>query len=87
VVIGYSFPPTDFLTQHLFREAFADHQPEEVTVVNPSASPVRTVGELTHVKPARVRNLESISRLETHRQLPSKQAQGLGIGRPSRLVL
>lgn len=59
VVIGYSFPPTDFLTHQLFREAFADHQPEEVIVVNPSASPAQTVGELTHVKPARVRNLET----------------------------
>ena len=36
VIVGYSFPPTDFGTKRLFLEAFADRPPlEELIIVNP----------------------------------------------------
>lgn len=48
VVIGYSFPPTDFMTKKLFLESFSDHHLEELTVVNSDPSVVKTVKELCH---------------------------------------
>jgi hypothetical protein len=48
VVIGYSFPPTDFRTKRLFLEAFSDHAVRNLVVVNPDPSTVATVRRLTH---------------------------------------
>jgi len=48
IVIGYSFPPTDFMTKKLFLESFSDHHLEELIIVNPDTSVVRTVKELCH---------------------------------------
>ena len=48
VVIGYSFPPTDFLTKKLFLEAFSEHAIEELVVVNPDTSTVQKVKDLCH---------------------------------------
>lgn len=47
VVIGYSFPPTDFRTRRLFLEAFSSNSLEELIVVNPDASVVDVVRRLT----------------------------------------
>jgi hypothetical protein len=46
IVIGYSFPPTDFLTKKLFLEAFSEHAIEELVVVNPDTSIVQKVKAL-----------------------------------------
>jgi len=48
VVIGYSFPPADFLTKKLFLEAFSEHAIEELVVVNPDTSIVQKVKALCH---------------------------------------
>ncbi len=48
VVIGYSFPATDFRTKRLFLEAFSDHSLRSLVVVNPDSSIVATVRRLTH---------------------------------------
>lgn len=48
VVIGYSFPPTDFPTKRLLLESFSDHSLEELIVVNPDTSVCRTIKEICH---------------------------------------
>lgn len=48
IVVGYSFPPTDFRVRRLFREAFADHALESLVVANPDGSVVDVVRALTH---------------------------------------
>jgi hypothetical protein len=48
IVIGYSFPPTDFRTRRLLREAFSEHAPRELIVVNPDETVTKTVRNLTH---------------------------------------
>jgi hypothetical protein len=48
VVGGFSFAPTDFAIRRLFREAFADHSPGELVVINPDTSVVRLVKDLCH---------------------------------------
>lgn len=50
IVVGYSFPPTDFNTKRLFLEAFSNHSPEEIIVINPETSVVQTVKDLCHFK-------------------------------------
>lgn len=50
IVGGYSFPPTDFNTKRLFLEAFSNHSPEEIIVINPETSVVQTVKDLCHFK-------------------------------------
>lgn len=50
VVIGYSFPPTDFLTKKLFLEAFSERTTEELVVVNPDTSVVQIVKDLCNFK-------------------------------------
>lgn len=48
VIIGYSFPPTDFPTKRLFIEAFATRPAlEELVIVNPDP-PLHLVRRLTH---------------------------------------
>lgn len=68
VVIGYSFAPTDFNIKKLFLEAFYENTLEELIVVNPDTSVVRTVKELSHFpKPVLVcQDLEEYLRLYTH---------------------
>jgi hypothetical protein len=48
VVIGYSFPPTDFRTRRLFLEAFSDHRLDSLVVVNPDPSIAGIVRQLCH---------------------------------------
>jgi hypothetical protein len=48
VVGGYSFSPTDFATRRMFLEAFADHTPEELVVINPDTRVVQLVKDLCH---------------------------------------
>lgn len=48
IVIGYSFPPTDFAVKKLFLESFENNKLEELIVVNPDTSVVKTIKELTH---------------------------------------
>ncbi len=52
IVIGYSFPPTDFHARHLLRQAFRSHPPQEVVIVNPDTTVVNEVLKLTHVEAA-----------------------------------
>ena len=47
IVVGYSFPPTDFRTRRLFLEAFSDHVLEQLVVVNPDTSIAGVVRRLT----------------------------------------
>ncbi len=55
IVIGYSFPPTDFAVRKLLLEAFADNKLDALIVVNPNTSVVRTIKELVHfTKPVSV---------------------------------
>ena len=65
VVIGYSFAPTDFNIKKLLLEAFCDNALEELVVVNPDTSVVRTIKELSHFhKPVQVcQDLEEYLRL------------------------
>jgi hypothetical protein len=48
VVVGYSFPPTDFRTRRLFLEAFSDHALTNLIVVNPDPSIAGIVRQLCH---------------------------------------
>jgi len=48
VVIGYSFPPTDFQTKRLLLESFSDHCPEQLILVNPDTSVCQRIKELCH---------------------------------------
>lgn len=50
VVVGYSFPPTDFRTRRLFLEAFADHRIDNLIVVNPDVAVSGLVRRLTRYK-------------------------------------
>ncbi len=47
IVVGYSFPPTDFRTRRLFLEAFSSHGLSQLVVVNPDTSVVGVVRKLT----------------------------------------
>lgn len=68
VVIGYSFAPTDFNSRKLFLDAFCEHTLEELVVVNPDTSVVRTVKELSHFQKSVLvcQDLEEYLRLCTH---------------------
>jgi len=68
VVIGYSFAPTDFYVRKLFLDAFCGSRLEELVIVNPDTSVVRTVKELSHFqKPVLVcQDLEEYLRGYTH---------------------
>jgi hypothetical protein len=48
IVVGYSFPPTDFRTRRLFLEAFSDHALTSLVVVNPDTSITGVVRQLCH---------------------------------------
>lgn len=50
IIGGYSFPPTDFAVRKLFLEAFERHSPDEIIVINPDTSVVKTIKELSHFK-------------------------------------
>jgi hypothetical protein len=50
IVGGYSFPPTDFNTRRLFLEAFSEHSPEEIIVINPDTRVVQLIKDLCHFK-------------------------------------
>lgn len=52
VVIGYSFPPTDFHVRRLLLECFADHSLSELVVVNPDTSVIAVARDLTHFRGA-----------------------------------
>lgn len=59
IVIGYSFPPTDFMTRRLFLEAFSNKTLNELIVVNPQRAAVKKVQNLCHFKkPTRFTNLD-----------------------------
>ena len=48
IVIGYSFPPTDFPTKRLLLESFSEHSLEELIVVNPDTSVCSRIKKLCH---------------------------------------
>lgn len=50
IIIGYSFPPTDFSTKILFLEAFSENLVEELVLVNPDKSGTveKIAKKLTH---------------------------------------
>ncbi|HCE1967469.1 hypothetical protein [Vibrio sp. Vb2424] len=50
IIGGYSFPPTDFAVRKLFLEAFERRPPDEIIVINPDTSVVKTIKELSHFK-------------------------------------
>jgi len=65
VVIGYSFPATDFPTKKLFLESFSENILGELIVVNPDTSVVQKVKNLCHFeKPVTVcKDLEEFLQL------------------------
>jgi hypothetical protein len=48
VIIGYSFPPTDFAVRKLLLESFANTELKDLVVVNPDTSVVRTIKQIVH---------------------------------------
>jgi hypothetical protein len=48
VVVGYSFPTSDFAVRRLFLEAFVDGPPDELVVINPDRSAAETAASLCH---------------------------------------
>jgi len=50
VVIGYSFPPTDFYTRKLFLEAFSKNILNKLVIVNPDAGAVERTKKLVRYK-------------------------------------
>jgi hypothetical protein len=60
VIIGYSFSPTDFSTKRLFRESLAEHDIQDLIVVNPDSEVVEIAKDLCHYKeePVTFQNLE-----------------------------
>ncbi|MDD3225662.1 MAG: SIR2 family protein [Clostridium sp.] len=50
IVIGYSFPITDFGVKKLLLEAFEKNELEKLIIVNPDTSVINTVKKLTHFK-------------------------------------
>ncbi len=48
VIIGYSFPKSDFHAQALLLEAFASAPPAELTIVNPDPTIAPLAAQLTH---------------------------------------
>ncbi len=46
VVIGYSFPPTDFHTQKLFLEAFSNNKAEKLVIANPNEEAIKKAKQL-----------------------------------------
>lgn len=48
IVIGYSFPPTDFNVKKLLLEAFEDNKIDELIVVNPNTQVVATIKDIVH---------------------------------------
>lgn len=65
IVIGYSFPATDFPTKKLFLEAFSENSLKELIIVNPNTSIVQKVKNLTHFENSVTvcENLEEFLRL------------------------
>jgi len=62
IIIGYSFPSTDFYTKKLFLEAFSENKLlEEVIVVNPDITIIDKVKELCHFN-----NIEHFNTLEDY---------------------
>jgi len=59
VVIGDSFPATDFLTRKMFLESFSSNTLYELIIVSPSQETISNVKDLCHFKePKTFRNLE-----------------------------
>lgn len=57
IIIGYSFPPTDFGIKKLLLEAFESNRLDNLIIVNPNTSIINTVKQLTHYnKPVLVCN-------------------------------
>ena len=52
VIGGYSFPATDFHVRRLLREAFCDHGPKELHVINPDKEVVSVAKELCNYRQA-----------------------------------
>lgn len=50
VVIGYSFPPTDFHVEKLFLDSFRENELEKLVVVNPDTSVVGKIKNISHFK-------------------------------------
>jgi hypothetical protein len=50
VVVGYSFPPTDFHVRRLLREAFLERTPDELVVVNPDTSTIHVAKDLCNFR-------------------------------------
>lgn len=48
VVIGYSFPQTDFHVEKLFLDSFETNELENLIIVNPDTSVVKKIKNLTH---------------------------------------
>jgi hypothetical protein len=48
IVVGYSFPPTDFRTRRLFLEAFSSHALTRLVVVNPDPTITKIASRLCH---------------------------------------
>ena len=50
VIIGYSFSPTDFSTKRLLIESLIENDLDELVVINPDHTILRTIKEICHYK-------------------------------------
>jgi len=67
VIIGYSFPPTDFSVRKLLLESFCENTLKELVIVNPDETIASIASDLTHFNSHVLvcRNLEEYLRLDT----------------------
>jgi hypothetical protein len=61
IIIGYSFPPTDFLTKKMFLEAFSENTLKELIVVNPDDEAIKRSKNMCHfnTSPEKYQNLDA----------------------------
>jgi hypothetical protein len=67
IIIGYSFPATDFHTRKLFQEGLVDNIVHELIIVNPDQNAIEETKRLTRFK--RIRIFKSLEHFVQYRIL------------------
>jgi len=74
ILIGYSFPPTDFYTKKLLLEAFSENDSlKEIIVVNPDKRIVEKVRDLCHFNNT-IKHLNSLEEYIEYYKMPINKA-------------